>query len=171
MPWRGLAFLSGAQQVRFAPRVYRSFTARFPPSGFFPRPAVAVQRVSTSVRHSRPRPHLRREALSQLRLSIRIAILGQSGCHCFSANTIAAISPWRPGPSWRCHFGPFARCHQHRNYAICRGRSTNWRSKTHYFLDCTVEETAEILQVSRRTDHDLERQHLGWRVSRDRGAA
>ena len=29
-------------------------------------------------------------------------------------DTIAAIRPWRRGPSWRCHFGPFARRHQHR---------------------------------------------------------
>jgi hypothetical protein len=30
MPWRGLAFLSGAQPVRFSLKVYRSFTGRLP---------------------------------------------------------------------------------------------------------------------------------------------
>ena len=33
--------------------------------------------------------------------------------HRCSAGTLAAISPWRRGPSRRCHFGPFARRHQH----------------------------------------------------------
>jgi hypothetical protein len=27
------------------------------------------------------------------------------------ARTFAAIDPWRPGPFWRCHNGPFARRH------------------------------------------------------------
>ena len=46
--------------------------------------------------------------------------------HCCFADTIAAINPWRRGPSWRCHFGPFARCHQHS--ATPPGRHTGgWR--------------------------------------------
>ena len=61
MPWRGLVFLSGAQQIRFAPRVYRSFTAPISRPLVFSRAAqAAVPTVNSSGRDGHLCPSLRR---------------------------------------------------------------------------------------------------------------
>ncbi len=58
-----------------------------------------------------------------------------------------------------------------RNRWICPRRLTNWRefdpAKTravelHYFLGCTVEETADVLQVSKSTVERSLRFSLAW---------
>jgi hypothetical protein len=127
MPWRGLAFLSGAQQIRLASKF---IAAALPDSpAVSPRPAVPVTWASSSGRDNRRCPYLRRQALSQPRLSLTITALGPSGWSLLFSHTIAAISPWHRGPSWRCHFGPFARRHQHLG-AVRLGRPSQRRARS-----------------------------------------
>src|SRR3974390_2560007 len=44
------------------------------------------------------------------------------------AGALAAIMQWHRGPSWRCHFGTFAHCHQHvlRREGIYLQRRRSW---------------------------------------------
>ena len=111
MPWRGLSFLSGAQLIRFAPRVYRSLTARFPPSGFLPRHAVRgstgqlfrtgrrsvplLRAVSPSANHD---PQSESPALP---IRLAIAVLRTPSCHPHVAPwPLLALPLWplRPAP-------------------------------------------------------------------------
>jgi hypothetical protein len=81
---------------------------------FSPAPRGRGSTVNSSSRDGRLCPSLRRvrPSANHDSQSESPSLADQVG-HCCSADTIAAISPWRRGPSWRCHFGPFARRHQH----------------------------------------------------------
>ena len=52
-------------------------------------------------------------------------------------------TPWHGGPSWRCHFGPLARCHQHFIEFPGSGRSRSFR------LDNAGSESPPLLTGSR----------------------
>ena len=53
---------------------------------------------------------------------------GRPSPACQPAGAPTAINRWHRGPSWRCHFGPFAHCHQQSLAGTCtrlRSQSSN----------------------------------------------
>ena len=57
-----------------------------------------------------------------------------------TAAVSAAIVRWHSGPSWRCLYGPFARCRQHQENPV----SENYRD----YLRLKMRKVAELQQAS-----------------------
>jgi len=112
-------FRGAACPVQPQIKAYRSFTGRHPIPFLWFSPAARYGSIGQPFR-------------LELAVSQRIAALGQSGGHRCSADTVAAIGPWRRGPSWRRHFGPFARRHRHRQ--LRKRSSFTSHGPIHYLL-------------------------------------
>src|ERR1700733_275379 len=92
MPWRGLAFLSGAQQVRFAPRVYRSLTAPISRPLVFSRRTVRFDESAFQTGTGGPSPN-RRPWLVRLVIPALRAPSPPSACGAVALPGAATLAP------------------------------------------------------------------------------